>query len=148
MFHGHLDGFQKPPLGGRPNTKLGDYGTPNAHNRWFILFCHVWGHAWIEIRWNSIWSRARSCMASHLHLRVGDHTAWFWRCVGTALGHFSFGLSQCHGHRSWLVCDVVLSDRIVWRRGVLVISGSNKVGIQRVLCEFHALKHDQWNLNI
>jgi hypothetical protein len=30
--------FQKPPLGGRPNTKSGDHGTPNDHNRWFILF--------------------------------------------------------------------------------------------------------------
>ena len=27
MFHGHLDYFQKPPLGGRPNTKPGDHGT-------------------------------------------------------------------------------------------------------------------------
>jgi hypothetical protein len=33
MFHGHLDYFQKPPLGGRPGTKQGDHGTPNAHNR-------------------------------------------------------------------------------------------------------------------
>jgi hypothetical protein len=33
MFHGHLDYFQKPPLGGRPNTKSRDHGTPNAHNR-------------------------------------------------------------------------------------------------------------------
>jgi hypothetical protein len=33
MFHGHLHYFQKPPLGGRPNIKLGDYGTLNAHNR-------------------------------------------------------------------------------------------------------------------
>jgi hypothetical protein len=33
MFHGHLDYFQKPSLGGRPNTKPGDNGTPNAHNR-------------------------------------------------------------------------------------------------------------------
>ena len=32
MFHGHLDYFQKPLLEGRPNTKLGDHGTPNAHN--------------------------------------------------------------------------------------------------------------------
>ena len=32
MFHGHLDTFQKPSLGGRPNTKpSGDQGTPNAH---------------------------------------------------------------------------------------------------------------------
>ena len=41
MFHNHLDYFQKPPLGGRPNTKLGDHGTPNAHNHWFILFYNV-----------------------------------------------------------------------------------------------------------
>jgi hypothetical protein len=33
MLHGHLDYFQKPPLGGKPNTKLGDHGTLNAHNR-------------------------------------------------------------------------------------------------------------------
>jgi hypothetical protein len=24
--------FKNPPLVGRLNTKLGDYGTPNAHN--------------------------------------------------------------------------------------------------------------------
>ena len=28
--------------------------------------------------------------------------------VGTAFGHFSFGLSQFHGHGSWLVCEVAL----------------------------------------
>ena len=65
MFRGHLDFFQKPPLGGRPNTKLGDHGTPNTHNRWFILLYHVWGPAWIEIHWNSIWLRARSHVTSH-----------------------------------------------------------------------------------
>ena len=31
MFHGHLDYFQKMPLGGKPNTKPGDHGTPNTH---------------------------------------------------------------------------------------------------------------------
>jgi hypothetical protein len=41
-FHGHLDYFPKPPLGGRPNTKPGDHLTPNSHNRWFILFYHAW----------------------------------------------------------------------------------------------------------
>ena len=42
MFHGIYNYFQKPPLGGRPNTKpLGDHGTQNAHNRWFILLYHV-----------------------------------------------------------------------------------------------------------
>ena len=58
LFHGHLDYFQKSPLGGRSNTKsLGDHGTPNAHNHWFILFYRVWGPAWIEIHWNSTWLR-------------------------------------------------------------------------------------------
>jgi hypothetical protein len=60
----HLDYFQKPSLGGRPNTKPGDYGTPNTHNRWFSLFHHVWGPPWTEIHWNSIWVRAQSHMAS------------------------------------------------------------------------------------
>jgi hypothetical protein len=31
-FHGHLNSFQKTPLGGRPNTKMEPHGTPNAHN--------------------------------------------------------------------------------------------------------------------
>ena len=35
-----------------------------------------------------------------LHWKVRDRTKWLWRCVGTALGHFSFGLSQCRGHGS------------------------------------------------
>ena len=65
MFHGRLDCIHKPPHGGKPITKPGDHGTPTAHNRWFILFYHVWGPAWIEIHWNSIWSRARSHMTSH-----------------------------------------------------------------------------------
>jgi hypothetical protein len=46
--------FQKPPLGGRPNTKPGDHGTPNVHNRWHILFYHVWEPTWINDYWNSI----------------------------------------------------------------------------------------------
>ena len=37
----------------------------NAHNCWFILSYHVWGPAWIEIHWNSIWSRDWSHMNSH-----------------------------------------------------------------------------------
>jgi len=57
--------FIKPPLGGRPNTKPGDHGTPNTHNRWFILFHHVWEPTWIDIPCNSIWLRARSHMTSH-----------------------------------------------------------------------------------
>ena len=33
----------------------------------------------------------------------------FWRCVGTAFGHFVFGLSDFHGHGSWLMCEAALS---------------------------------------
>jgi hypothetical protein len=57
--------FQKPSLGGRPNTKPGDHGTLNSHNRWFILFYHGWGPTRIEIHWNSIWLTAWSRMTSH-----------------------------------------------------------------------------------
>ena len=73
MFYGHLDYFQKPPLGDRSNTKPGDHGIPNAHNRWFVLFYHAWGPAWIEIHWNSIGLRARSHMTSN----------YTWRSVTT-----------------------------------------------------------------
>ena len=34
IMYGHLDKyFHNPLLGGRPITKLQDYGTPNAHHR-------------------------------------------------------------------------------------------------------------------
>ena len=32
MYHGHLDQFQKPALGGRSNTKRGDHDIPNVQN--------------------------------------------------------------------------------------------------------------------
>ena len=41
VFHGRLDCFQKSSLGGRPNTKPGDYGTPDVYDCWFVLFYHV-----------------------------------------------------------------------------------------------------------
>ena len=63
--HGRLDCSQKSSLGGRPNTKPRNHGTPNAHNCWFILLYHTWGSAWIETHWTSIWLRAWSHMASH-----------------------------------------------------------------------------------
>ena len=63
-FHSHLDYFWKPPLGGRPDTKPRDLGTPNAKNFWSSLFYHVWGPVCMEIHWNSIWLRVWSHMAS------------------------------------------------------------------------------------
>ena len=56
--------FQQSPLGGRPNTKLGDHGTLNAHNHKLILLYQVWGPTWIDIHWNCIWLRAWSHMTS------------------------------------------------------------------------------------
>jgi hypothetical protein len=53
-------------------------------------FYHVWGPAWLEIYWNSIWLRVQSYDFT-LHLRVHDHNTWFWRCLGTAFGHFLLG---------------------------------------------------------
>ena len=32
LFHGHSDYFRIPPLGGGPNIKPGDHGTPNVYN--------------------------------------------------------------------------------------------------------------------
>ena len=65
-IHGHLDYLQKPPLGGRSNTKPREHGTSNVHDHWFILLYHVrGGPARIEIHWNRIWLRARSYLTSH-----------------------------------------------------------------------------------
>jgi hypothetical protein len=83
MFHGHLDHLKKRPLGGRPNTKLGDHSTLNIHNHWFY-FIMVWGPTtWIEIHCNSIQLRDRSHMTSH----------YFWRFV-TTLHDFKGVLGQ------------------------------------------------------
>ena len=41
MFHDHLVYFQKSPLGGGPNTKLGDHDISNVRNRRFTLFHHT-----------------------------------------------------------------------------------------------------------
>ena len=71
VFHGHSNYFQKPPLGGRPNKKPGDHGTPNAHDRWFVLYYHVWRPTWIKIHWNSIWLRA-----SHIRLHTTLEHPW------------------------------------------------------------------------
>ena len=63
---------------------------PNSHNRWFILFYHVWGPTWIDIRWNSIWLRA---WYTWLHTTLEDlwPPTWFWRYLGTAFEHFLLG---------------------------------------------------------
>ena len=101
--------FRKPPLGGRSNTKpVGDHDTSNAHNCWIILFYHVWGPTWIEIHWHNIWLRIRSHMTSH-YTWGSVTTLHDLEVVWDGLGKLCFGLSQFHGHSSWLVCEVALS---------------------------------------
>ena len=81
-IYGHLDYFQKPPLRGRPHTKPGDHGTPNAHDRWFILLYHVWGPAWtksIEIAFD--WGPNHKWL--HTTLEGPRPHYRFWKCVGT-----------------------------------------------------------------
>jgi hypothetical protein len=91
-FHSHLDYFQKPPLGGRPNTKLEDHGTLEAHNRCFILFYHVWGHAWIEIYGNSIWLMTWSHMTSHCTWGSVTTLHDFGGVLGQPLNNFFWAL--------------------------------------------------------
>ena len=110
MFHGHLD-----YLGGKSNTKLRDHGVQNAHDRWFILFYHMWGPAWIGIHSNIIWLRAR-----HIWLHITLEGRWphyMMLEVGwDGLRTLSLWLSQYHGHGSWLVCEVTLSVEIADKR--------------------------------
>ena len=120
MYHSHLDYFQKPSLGGRPNTKWRDHDTPNAHNRWFILVYHVWGPKWIEIHWNSIWLRARSHMTSHY--TWGSVTTL--RAIGGVLGRpldtvFSLGFHNFTVmalRHVWLIIIQLGKLCPVWRR--------------------------------
>ena len=112
MVHGFLDYFQKPPLGGGLNIKLGDHGTLNAHNRclFYFIMCEElhekrfiertvgWGlgHIWFHITLEDPWPY-------HMMLEVPWDNLWT----------LSFGLSQFHGHGSWLVCKVALSSQIL-----------------------------------
>ena len=82
MFHGHLEYIQEPPLGGRPNTQLGD---------------HAWHSERSQLLIHSILSCVRTCMNRYSvkwplvegpitydftpHSRACDHTTWFWKSV-------------------------------------------------------------------
>ena len=87
--------FKKPSLGGRPITKPGDYGTPNTHNCWFILFDHMWGPAEIKSHWNSIWLRAQSHMTSHYTWGSMTTLHDFGGVLGQHLDTFFWALVLC-----------------------------------------------------
>ena len=73
----------------------------------YLIMCE--DPAWIEVHWNSIWLRNWSHVTSHY--TWGDpwpHHIILEVCWD-GLWTLSFGLSQCHGHGSWFVCEVALS---------------------------------------
>jgi hypothetical protein len=72
-----------------------------------LYFYNVWGPVWIKIHWNSIWLRAPSHMTSHYTWKYVTTLHVFGGDLGRPLDT-SFGLSQFHGHGSWLVCEVAL----------------------------------------
>ena len=88
------------------NAKLGDHGTLNAHNCWFILFHHVWGPAWTKFNLNNIWLRAWAYMASRDTWGSVTTLRGFGGVLGRPLETF-FWLSQFCGLGSWLVCEVI-----------------------------------------
>ena len=84
-----------------------DHGSPNAHNRWFILFYDVWG---VRTRINRISLKYHLVeglvtYGFTLHLRVLEGP-WpqemILKVSWDGLWTLSFGLSQCHGHGSCL----------------------------------------------
>jgi hypothetical protein len=74
--------FPKPHVGGRPNTKPWDHGTPNAHNRYFILYSSCVRTRMDRNSWKKHLVENPVTYGFTLHLRVRDHTTWFWRYVG------------------------------------------------------------------
>ena len=122
-FSWSLGLFSKTTSWGRPNTKPGEHGTPNAHNHWFILSYHVWGPAWtkkfIEIAFD--WRHG------HIWLHTTLEDPWprymiLERCLGTAFGYFLLGshnfmvaaLGSCvKWPLSWgLVCQEVCHETL------------------------------------
>jgi hypothetical protein len=72
--HGHLDYFQKPSLGGRPTTKLGDHDTLNAHNHCFILFYQMCKDPHEKKIIEMAFVEGPVTYDFTLHLRIRDHT--------------------------------------------------------------------------
>jgi hypothetical protein len=103
--------FKTPPFGGWLTTNLGDHGIPNARDRWFILFYHVWGSARIEIHLNSIWLRAWSDMTSH--------HSW-----GFTITHHDFG-----GVLGWPLDTLFWALTISWSRFLAQVWSSPWCGL-------------------
>ena len=129
MFHGHLDYFQKSPLVGRPNIKPGDHGTLNAHNHYYIIFYYVWGFAWLNIYWNSIWLRVQSRMTSHYTWVSVTTLHDFGGVLGWPLDTFIWALTMSWSRllaRVWSSSKIWTQNRpycVVWHRLIVYYKG-------------------------
>ena len=62
-----------------------------------------------------------------LHLRIHDHTTWFWRCLGTAFGHFLLGshnfmVTALGSGVKWPFLMLDLSVMMLWAVAMIVPS--------------------------
>jgi hypothetical protein len=73
-------------------------------------FYHVWGPAWLEIYWNSIWLRVQSHMTSHYTWGSMTTIHDFEGVLGQPLDTFFWALKNS-GHDSWFVCEVALRSK-------------------------------------
>ena len=103
--------LQKPPLGGRPSTKLETMALWNHTTVDLLYFIMCENPAWIVISWNSIWLRARLHMISYYAWGLVTTLHDFGSVLGWPLDT-SFGLSQFHGHVFWLVYELTLNQDI------------------------------------
>ena len=110
MFHGHLDYFQNRLLkvGLTQSRETMALRTLTTIDLFYFIMCED-PHEQTSIEIAVDWGSGRIQYDFTLHFRVRDHTTRCWRVCWDGLWTLSFGLSQLHGHGSWLVCEVALS---------------------------------------
>ena len=100
--------FKKPSLGGRPNTKPGDIDTLNVHtivDLFYFFMCEdPHERDFIEIRLG--WEPITSDFKVHTTLEGPRLHHMILGVCRDRIWTLSFGLSQFHGHRSWLLARV------------------------------------------
>jgi hypothetical protein len=95
-------------IGLTQNRQTVSLRTLTTVDLFYFMMCTV--PAWIEIQWNSIWLRVWSHMASHYTWGSMTTLHDLRGVLGRPLATFFWALSQFHGHGSWLVCKVALSN--------------------------------------
>jgi hypothetical protein len=86
--------FQKPSLGAGLTQDQVTMALWSFTTVGLFYFYHVWGPTWIEIRWNSIWMRARSRMTSHYTWGSMTMLHDFGDVLGRSLDTFFWALTN------------------------------------------------------